>query len=105
MAVNGSWLAGGGNGGEVDVTEIIGDVTVAKALAELVQLGPLVSIGTTRDGGALGVTVTVDGEWRRDYFRSRDELLVWLAEAIPGVEALSGGTRPSAAPRKRQRRA
>lgn len=105
MAGNGSWLAGGGNGARVDVTELLGDQVAAKALCELVELGPLVSLGVTRDGGALGVTVTVDGEWRRDYFRNRDELLAWIAEAIPGVEEAMGDARPSAAPRKRARRA
>lgn len=99
-----SWLAGNGNGGEVDVVEMLGDTVAGKALGELVQTGALVSIGTTRDGGALGVTVTVDGEWRRDYFRSREELLAWFAEAIPGVQELTGVSRPSAAPRPRKRR-
>lgn len=99
-----SWLAGNGNGGEVDVVEMIGDTVMGKALGELIQTGALVSIGTTRDGGALGVTVTVDGEWRRDYFRSRDELLAWFGEAIPGVQELTSASRPSAAPRSRKRR-
>lgn len=98
------WLAGGGNGHAVDVPELFGDADVVKGLAEIIQLGPLVSFGTTSDGGALGITVTVDGEWRREYVRSLDELKVWLAEALPGVEALTGGPRPSAEPRKRRRR-
>ena len=93
----GNWLSKNGAGSEVDVTELIGDTVVAKALAELIQLGPLVSMGTTRDGGTLSVTVTVDGEYRRDYFRNRDELLTWLAEAVPGVEEIMGSSRPSAA--------
>lgn len=99
-----SWLAGGGNGHSVDVPELFGDADVVKGIAEIIQLGPLVSFGTTSDGGALGITVTVDGEWRREYVRSLDELKVWLSEALPGVEALTGGPRPSAAPRKRSRR-
>lgn len=104
MAGDTSWLKGNGNGGAIDVTELLGDVDAAKALCELVQLGPLVSLGTTSDGGALGVTVTVDGEYRRDYFRNRDELMAWLAEAIPGVEAAISTPRPSAAGRSRSRR-
>jgi len=103
MASSGDWLDGGGNGSAVDVTELL-DVQPAKGIAELVQLGALVSLGTTSDGGALGVTVTVDGKYRRDYFRNVDELLAWLAEAIPGVEAAMGATRPSSASRGRGRR-
>lgn len=99
-----SWLSGNGNGGEVDVVELLGDTVAGKAIGELVQTGALVSIGTTRDGGALGITVTVDGEWRRDYFRNREEMLAWFAEAIPGIQALTGDSRPSAAPRARKRR-
>lgn len=103
MASDGTWIQGGGNGSAVDVADML-DVPPAKAIAELVQLGALVSLGTTSDGGALAVTVTVDGEWRRDYFRNRDELLAWLAEAVPGIEAMMGQSRPSAAPRSRGRR-
>jgi hypothetical protein len=102
MAANGSWISGGGGGSAVDVTALL-DVPAAKAIAELCQLGALVSLGTTRDGGALGVTVTVDGEWRREYFRNADELMAWLAEAVPGVEAMMDSPRPSAAPRGRSR--
>lgn len=103
MASSGGWLNGGGNGNAVDVTELL-DVPAAKGVAELVQLGALVSLGTTSDGGALGITVTVDGRYRRDYFRNSDELLTWLAEAIPGVEAEMGESRPSAGQRQRSRR-
>lgn len=99
----GSWLDGGGNGSAVDVHDLVGQVPV-KALLDLVQLGALVSLGTTSDGGALAVTVTVDGKWRRDYFRTTDELTTWLAEAVPGVEELMGSSRPSPAPRARSRR-
>lgn len=100
-----NWLAGGGNGHAVDVPELFGDADLTKAIAELIQLGPLVSFGTTSDGGALGITVTVDGDWRREYVRSIAELSLWIAEALPGVEALLSAPRPSAAPRGRPRRA
>lgn len=104
MASNGGgWLDGGGNGSKVDVTELL-DVGPTKGLAEIIQLGALVSLGTTSDGGALGITVTVDGRYRREYVRSAGELNAWLAEAIPGVEAEMGGGRPSAGGQKRTRR-
>jgi hypothetical protein len=100
----GDWLDGGGSGGAVDVHELAGQNGPWKGLLDIVQAGALVSLGTTSDGGALGVTVTVDGRWRRDYFRNADELTAWIAEAIPGVEAASTSDRPSAAQRERPRR-
>lgn len=99
----GSWLDGGGNGSAVDVVELL-DAQVAKGLATIVQLGALVSLGTTSDGGALGITVTVDGRWRREYVRNADELGAWLAQALPGLEDELVASRPSAEPRQRPRR-
>lgn len=103
MASKGSWLDGGGNGHRVDVVGML-DPDVVKGLGEIIESGALLSMGTTSDGGALGITVTVDGQWRREYVRSLDELNVWLAEAVPGVVEASAGSRPSAAPRRRTRR-
>lgn len=96
------WLDGGGNGKAVDVAKVM-DSAAPEALWELVQLGALLSLGTTSDGGALGVTVTVDGRWRREYFRDSEDLLSWLAEAVPAIRELVGDTPASSAPRKRQR--
>lgn len=98
-----SWLDGGGNGHEVDVAELL-DPSVVSGIAEIVQSGALLSMGTTSDGGALGITVTIDGKWRREYVRSLDELRAWAAEAVPGITEAQAGSRPSAAPRKRTRR-
>jgi hypothetical protein len=107
----GSWLQGGGNGNAVDVVELLSDAQLVKGFAEMVAAGALVSLGTTSDGGALGITVTINGEWRREYVRSHDELAAYLAEAVPGVTdelAASGRQAPprdaSAAPRGRSRR-
>lgn len=107
----GSWLAGGGNGAAVDVHSLLDETGAVKALCDMIEAGALCSIGTTSNGGALAVTITVDGEWRRDYFRTADELSVWLAEATPAVvelaEAARGGSTaasPSAGRGSRQRR-
>jgi hypothetical protein len=97
-----SWFDGNGNGGAVDVAGLL-DGLGSQGLRELVEAGALVSVGTTRDGGALALTVTVDGTWRRDYFRQQDEMLLWIAEALPAVEQLRGTSRPAAAPRERAR--
>lgn len=99
----GSWLDGGGSGAAVDVHDVINAVST-KALFDIVQLGALLSLGTTSDGGALAVTVTVDGKWRREYFRDATELQAWLAEAVPGVEEALPDARPSAAAANGSRR-
>lgn len=99
----GSWLEGGGNGHAVDVVGMF-DTSATKGLLEMVEAGALVSLGTTSDGGALGITVTVDGEWRREYVRNAPELMAYLAEAVPGVTDALAGSRPSADVRKRPRR-
>lgn len=95
---DGGWLKGGGSGSAVDVVGLFGDPAAAKGIAEMVEAGALVSLGTTSDGGALGITVTIDGEWRREYVRNDVELLAYLAEAVPGVtdELKANGARPAA---------
>lgn len=80
------WFDGNGDGSSVDVAELL-DGLASQGVRELVDAGALVSLGTTRDGGALAITVTVDGRWRREYFREADALCAWIGEAIPAVEA------------------
>lgn len=74
------WFSSGGNGRTVDVAVLL-DSKAANLLGEICNHGALVGLGTTRDGGALGVTVTVDGAYRREYFRDVDELMAWLEVA------------------------
>lgn len=94
------WFEGGGNGSPVDVRALL-DAECTSVLWDIVGLGALVSLGTTADGGALGVTVTVDGRWRRVYVRDTDDLAAYVSEAFPAVEAALGG--PSASPGSRKR--
>jgi len=79
------WFDGNGNGAALDVVKLL-DSEAGNGLYHLVGAGALVSMGLTSDGGALGVTVTVDGRWRREYFRNEEDLLAWIAEAIPAVQ-------------------
>jgi hypothetical protein len=79
------WFDGAGNGAAVAVPELFDDLALAGML-ELVSHGALVSIGLTSDGGAVSFTVTVDGRWRREYFRDGELLVAWIAEAIPAVQ-------------------
>jgi hypothetical protein len=97
------WFDGAGSGGSVDIEALI-DSKATELLMECVGLGALVSMGTTSDGGALGVTITVDGRWRREYFRDAETFLTWMAEAVPAVRSATEARSASSVPRKRERR-
>lgn len=96
------WFAGNGNGQPCDAAALVSDAS--DAFGELCKLGALVSVGTTSDGGALGVTVTLDGRWRREYFRRTEEMLPWLADAIEAVSAAPPPADAPSGPRMRPRR-
>lgn len=81
------WFDGAGNGSAVDVAALLDGNGAVEALAAMVQEGALVSIGRTSDGGAVSVTVTLDGRWRREYFRSVEDLLPWLGAALDAVRS------------------
>jgi hypothetical protein len=96
------WFDGNGNGSAVDAAEILSPLVI-QGFTELVGAGALVSAGMTSDGGALAFTVTVDGRWRREYFRDAAELATWIGEALPAVHEARGTSRPSSVPRGRTR--
>lgn len=62
---------------------------------ELVELGALISVGASRDKGAVSITVTVGGEWDREWFRTEEEVLDWLKEAIVVVRQLDQTPSPA----------
>lgn len=95
------WFDGGGSGSPCDIPALLDSEPVQSALFAMLAAGALVSLGATSDGGALGLTVTVDGRWRREYFRDTDELRSWLAEALPAVRQACESA--SSARRKRPR--
>jgi len=97
------WFDGAGTGKALDVVKLL-DSHAGQGLHELVAAGALVSVGLTSDGGALGVTVTVDGRWRREYFRDEDGLIAWIAEALPAVHSARGADSPSGVAASRSRR-
>lgn len=92
----GDWFDSGGNGTPVDCAAMF-DSEAAGLLLRLIQSGALVSLGTTSDGGALGITITVDGRWRREYFRDSEALTGWLEGAADVVPELAAASRASAA--------
>jgi hypothetical protein len=97
------WFDGGGSGSPVDVRALLDDEAVG-ALWDVVQLGALVSFGTTSDGGTLGITITVDGRWRRTYVRDADDLATFVSEALPAVASAVQAGGASSARGKRSRR-
>lgn len=96
------WLDEGTSGKRVDVAAVM-DSKAADLAWRVVQAGALLSFGRTSDGGALGVTVTIDGRWRREYFRDADELVEWLTGAADYAEEEEAREAASPARRKRPR--
>lgn len=96
------WLDEGTAGKTVDVAAVL-DSAAADLAWRVVQAGALLSFGRTSDGGALGVTVTIDGRWRREYFRETDELVEWLTGAAEFAEQEAAARDASPARRKRSR--
>jgi hypothetical protein len=101
----GDWLDAGQLGPAIDVPALL-DSEAGRLIYEVAGYGALVGIGLTGDGGALGITVTVDGRYRREYFRNSEDLADWLGGGLDDIRAaveLARTARASAAPRKRLR--
>jgi hypothetical protein len=98
----GDWLDGGGSGSPCDARALL-DSGASDLICSVVEAGALVSLGLTSDGGALGVTVTVDGRWRREYFRDSESMMLWLSDGLPDIQAAAGDRRASSVQRQRQR--
>lgn len=98
----GDWFDAAGTGQAVDAVLLL--EAAAEPLHAVVAAGALLSLGLTSDGGALGVTVTVDGRWRREYFRDDEAMLAWLAEAVPAVQAARGAAAAPAVQERGSRR-
>jgi hypothetical protein len=96
------WFDGNGQGSIVDVQAML-DGKSWDALMVIVQSGALLSISTTRDGGALGITLTVDGRYRREYFRDPEQLELWASEAVEPVVEAARSSRASAVQRTRRK--
>lgn len=97
-----SWFDAGGDGHTVDVLALL-DSKGLDMLREMVAAGALLSLGLTTDGGALGVTITVDGRWRREWFRDAGQLELWCEEAMAPVLEACEERRASSVARQRGR--
>lgn len=94
-------LGEGPSNGSVDVAAFM-DSDLPGRVARVVSLGVLVSIGTTRDRGALSLTVTQDGDWDREYFRRVEDALDWLDHAFRVLAArVDGAPAAQAVPTQR----
>lgn len=96
------WFDAAGGSNPVRVLSVVG-ASVTDTLLDFVQSGAMVTLATTSDGGALGVTITVDGRWRREYFRDADDLERWLEEGTKAILAACEARLASSARRRRQR--
>lgn len=98
------WFKGQGGGDAVDAAAML-DSKAANLVGSICGHGALVGLATTRDRGALGVTVTVDGAFRREYFRDVEELIAWLEVADAVVREIWDATPPAPpAPRRKDGR-
>lgn len=84
---------------QVDVSAFL-DATAAEYIASLVQAGCLVSLFRTSDGGALGASVTLDGESEKEYHRLPEEFHEWLREVD---EAVSNTPQPAPSAKRPRR--
>ena len=80
-------LFSNGKGPQVVDVAAFFDSSFSGELAAVVDLGVLVSIGTSRDRGAVSVTILFDGKRDREYFRSSTDAADYLrAAALALVE-------------------
>jgi hypothetical protein len=96
------WLDAGGSGSPVDVPALL-DSGAWDLVGSAVGGGALISLALTSDRGALGVTVTVDGRWRREYFRDSDALVDWLGGGMPDILRACEAAAASSVRQKRER--
>jgi hypothetical protein len=75
---------GNGKGEPVDVHRLL-DSDVVHWLGVLVAAGAMVSFSTTRDRGALRVTVWWNDKSKPEYFRESEEAEEWLGRAAAAV--------------------
>lgn len=80
------WFDSGGAGAAVDVSALLGEGCIG-LVGRLLEHGCLVAFGVSRDGGALGCTITSDGRWRREWFREESELSTFLLGAATSLDS------------------
>lgn len=93
----------GASGAAVSSSGVVGGDGVSRVF-ELVDMGALVSLSRSRDGGSVAITVTWDGEWERKWFRDAAECQFALDEWAGLIEDLARHERPSPAANQGRRK-
>lgn len=95
--MNETFWDGSAKGSNIDLPAFL-DSSVLDGLIGVLSMGVLVSLGVTRDGGAVGITILSDGRRRREYFRDPEPAADFLRGAVDalgaGVGAATNGDRP-----------
>lgn len=81
------WFDSGSSSSPADVGALLDSDKIVAHLVGIIERGALLSLGKTSDGGAMSVTVTLDGRWRREYFRDQGDLEVWVEQAYDAVSS------------------
>jgi hypothetical protein len=87
--MTGGLFNNGSGSPRVDIRALM-DSGIPELVSGLLEMGALVSLGTTRDRGALSITITVDGEYDREYFRDASEASDYLRRATDTLRARLG---------------
>jgi len=95
----GDWFTEDGAGEKLDVLAVL-DPGALDAVVAVVATGALVSLGMSGDGGALSLTVTSDGRWRREWFRDGEAIRQWLAGAAEFLRNGGGRSTPTGSRRR-----
>jgi hypothetical protein len=82
-------------GASIDPDTVL-DGTNLDAIERLMVAGAMVSLSVTRDGGAVRIAVTYEQKTRPEYFRSAEDALPWLTNALRAVGGLPPGASPAA---------
>lgn len=104
----GGLLGENGAGAVIDLVAFF-DSDVMSEVWVVLELGAMVSIGTSRDGGAVMISVVDNGEWEKEYFRHVGEAVSWLQRVSQAlrdrghVARSDGGPVPQKARRTRSR--
>lgn len=85
------FFAGSSASTDIDLSAFF-DSSVTEQLCGLLELGVLVSLGVTRDGGALGIAIFNDGRRRREYFRRSEDAADFLRLATESLSGLGVGS-------------
>jgi hypothetical protein len=88
----------------LDVTAFFDSEPLQECLWEVVQAGAMLTISATKNGAAIGLTVTFDGEWDREWFKDTGDALVWFSELLPELQRQVEARDASGDRRDRRRR-